>query len=486
VSDGGGAGQAAPAARTKVEPRAWWALAVSGAGFSLISFNTTATNLAFGPISEDFPEASQSTVSWVASIFFIGLASLLLVSGRLADRVGRRKVFRCGLAVFAIGALLSALAPNVWALIAARFIASAGGALVIPSSLAVVLPEFPRDRHFTAITLWSATGPVASAVAPGLSAVILAVSNWRVLFLVSAPIALAALAGGWGVLRESRAEQRSGPLDATGVAVGTVAIASLVFAVSQGANLGWASPPVLAGYLGAAVATPVFLRRCRRHPEPLLNLDVFMLRPVWTANLANFFLNMGALGSWLAWPLFFSRVWGYSPLATGLGLTPGPVMSGILAAYGSALSERFGADRMVRVGSLVPVAANLWAVALLGRTDSYWLLAAPAVGFMGGGWALTQPPLNSAVMSQVGADLYGQANATFNTVRNIAAAMGIAVTVAVLGDPGRPDALDAYRRVFLVFAGVSAACWLVLVLLYPRAPRAPRAPKAPRAGRSAP
>src|SRR5690606_33920979 len=216
-------------ARAAVDRRAWKALAVGGAGFSLISFNTTATNLAFGEIAEDFPGVSLSTVSWVASIFFIGLASLLLVSGRLADRVGRRRVFRLGLAVFAVGALLSALAPDVWTLIVARLVASAGGALVIPSSLAVVLPEFPRDRHFAAVSLWSATGPVASAIAPGLSALVLALSSWRVLFLVSAPIALGCLGAGWGLLGESRAERRGGPLDGVGVLLGTLGIAALVF-----------------------------------------------------------------------------------------------------------------------------------------------------------------------------------------------------------------------------------------------------------------
>lgn len=199
---------------------------------------------------------------------------------------------------------------------------------------------------------------------------------------------------------------------------------------------------------------------------------MFLLRPVWTANLANYFLNLAAMGSWLAWPLFFDRVWGYSTLATGLALTPAPLLSGVVAAYGSQLSERFGADLMVRVGSLVPIAANLLAFALLREEANYWLVAAPAIALMGGGWALTQPPLNSAVMSQVGADLYGQANAAFNTVRNIAGAMGIAIAVAVIGDPGRADVLDAYRRAFVAFTLSAAACWVVLMFLYPRVARA--------------
>ena len=202
-------------------------------------------------------------MSWVASIFFIGLASLLLVSGRMADRIGRRRMFRLGLVAFAVGAVLSALAPNVWVLIAARLVAAAGGALVIPSSLAVVLPEFPRERHAIAVALWSASGPLASAVAPVVAALVLAVSTWRVLFLVSAPIALVALVGGWRVLRESKAEHRGGTLDTIGVLIGTVAIAALIFAVSQGGNLGWASPVVLGAAMAVVVLLPIFIRRCR-------------------------------------------------------------------------------------------------------------------------------------------------------------------------------------------------------------------------------
>ena len=456
----------APATRTT--GRAWKALAMASAGFSLVSFNTTATNLAFSAIADDFTGASPSTVSWVASIFFIGLASLLLVSGRLADRTGRRRVFRLGLGIFAAGAVLSAVAPDVWTLIAARFVAATGGALIIPSSLAVVLPEFPPERHFTAITLWSATGPVASAVAPALAALVLAAASWRVLFLLSAPVAATALLAGWRLLGESRAEERAGTLDWLGVLIGTIAVGALVFAVSQGANLGWLSAPVVAAYAAVAVCLPLFVRRCRRHPQPLLNLDVFLLRPVWTANLANLFLNLAAMGSWLAWPLLFARVWGYSPLATGLGLTPGPIASGLVAVYGARLSERVGADRMVRWGSLVPIVGTLWPVFFLNAAPNYWVGAAPALALMGGGWALTQPPLNSGVMAQVGPDLYGEANAAFNTVRNVAAAVGIAVTVAVVGQARGGDALGGYDRAFLAFGASAALCWLVLVSLHPR------------------
>ncbi|MFN0091358.1 MAG: MFS transporter [Acidimicrobiales bacterium] len=465
------ASAAAGGERVKIPARAWRALAVGSAGFSLMSFNTTATNLAFGDIAAEFADASQATVSWVASIFFIGLASLLLVSGRLADRIGRRRMFRAGLATFAAGAVLSAAAPNVFVLIVARLLASAGGACVIPSSLAVVLPEFPKERHFTAVAFWSASGPLSSAIAPGVAALVLAGSSWRVLFLMSAPIALAALAGGWRVLRESRSERRVGALDLVGVVVGTLGIAALVFAVSQGSNLGWASPAVVGGFVAAALLVPVFVRRCRRHPEPLLNVEVFLLKPVWVANTANFLLNIAGLATWLVWPLYFSRIWGWSKLATGLALTPGPIVSACITSAGGRLSEKYGHEVLVRWGSIVPIVAMVWPLVFLDDTPNYWLGGMPAIALFGAGWALTQPPLNSGVVSRVSSDYYGEVNAAFNTIRNIAGALGIAIAVSIIGSPDRPDAAAAYDRVFLAFTGSVVACWLVLFFVYPKAVR---------------
>ncbi len=457
--------------RPPIPARAWKALAVGSAGFSLMSFTTTATNLAFTEISETFSTASSATLSWVVSIFFIGLASLLPVSGRLADRLGRRRVFRAGLTIFAIGSACSALAPGALALIAARFVTAAGGALILPSSLAVVLPEFPRERHVTAVSLWTATGPLAAAIAPAASALILAVTSWRVLMALSVPIALAALAGGWRVLSESKATTATGRLDFVGVLMGTAAVGSMVFAASQGSTLGWTSPVVLAALLAMATLFPLFVRRCRHHRAPLLNLDVFLMPPVMVANVANFLLNIAGMAIWLVWPLYFTRVWNYSPVQTGLALVPGPIVSGIFTTYGGRLNERFGHEVLVRWGSIIPIVAVMWPLFFLGSDPNYWVSAGPAIALFGAGWALTQPPLNGGVLARVGPDFYGEVNASFNTVRNIAAALGIAIAVSLIGDKNRPDAVAAYDRVFWAFTVSVIGCWLVLFFVYPRVAR---------------
>jgi EmrB/QacA subfamily drug resistance transporter len=450
-----------------VPARAWRALAVGSLGYSLMSFNTTATNLAFGDISADFSRSSAGALSWVASIFFIGMASLLLVSGRLTDRIGRRRIFRAGLLTFAAGSALSAVAPSVYVLILARLVTAAGGAMILPSSLAVILPEFPKQRHPSAIALWSATGPLASTLAPGLSALILAVSNWRVLFLLSTPIALAAFAASFGSLTESQADNRAGKLDLVGVAVGTAAVATVVFGASFGSQRGWASPVIIGSFVASALLFPLVIWRCKTQAQPLLNLDVFTVPAVAVANVANFLLNFAGLATWLVWPLYFARVWHFSQVQTGLALLPGPIVSGFVTAMGGRLAERFGHERIVRYGAFIATLAVVWPLIFLGERPNY-LAIAPAMGLFGMGWSLTQPPLNAGVVNRVSPDLYGEVNASFNTVRNIAGALGIAVAVTMIGKAGRPDPVAIYHRVFVVFAVSVALCWAVLALIYPR------------------
>ena len=155
-------------------------------------------------------------------------------------------------------------------------------------------------------------------------------------------------------------------------------------------------------------------------------------------------------------------------MQTGLALLPGPIVSGIVTTYGGRLSERYGHEVLVRWGSLLPILAMAWPLLFLSATPNYWVSAAPSIGLFGFGWSLTQPPLNTGVLSRVGADFYGEVNASFNTVRNIAAALGVALAISVLGDKDRPDVIAAYDRVFWVFLSSVVACWLVLFFVYSR------------------
>jgi EmrB/QacA subfamily drug resistance transporter len=456
-----------PAPRPVVPGRAWRALAVSSAGAVLVSFNSTATNIAFDDLTQSFPEAGQSIVSWTSSGFFIGLAGFMLVGGRLADRTGRRRVFRLGMAGFVVSALASAVAPTIWVLIGARVLQAVAGAFVLPASLAMILPEFPKERHGTAVGVWAATSPIASAIAPSVAAAMLELASWRWLYFITAPIAAVTLGAGWRLLRESKADAVPGRLDLLGVSGGTTAITLLVFAVSQGPAWGWVHPLVVGSLIVSAVLVPLFVVQSRRHPAPLLNLSLFAERPVWTANLANFLIHVAGMSSWLMWPLYMSRVWGWDKFTIGLALTPGPIFSGITTSTAGRLADNYGYKWMLRIGTVILVAGMGWEWYAIGPHSNYFTSLFPTISAMGTGWAMVSPQLNGALLKHVHHNYWGEANASFNTVRNVAAALGIAVAIGLVGEASGEGAAAAFEPLWAFYTVVMAVLAVVVWLLVP-------------------
>lgn len=450
-----------------VPARAWKALAVSSAGAVLVSFNSTATNIAFDDLTRSFPEAGQNIVSWTSSGFFIGLAGFMLVGGRLADRTGRRRVFRLGMAGFVVSAVLSAVAPTIWILIGARVLQAISGALVLPASLAMILPEFPKERHGTAVGVWAATSPIASAIAPTVAAAMLEFASWRWLYFITAPIAGLTLAAGWKLLRESKADSAPGRLDLLGVSQGTAAITLLVFAVSQGPAWGWTHPLVLGSLMVATILIPLFVVQSRRHPAPLLNVELFKEKPVWTANLANFLIHVAGMSSWLMWPLYMSRVWGWDKFTIGIALTPGPVFSGITASVAGRLSDKYGYTWMLRIGSVILVLGMTWEWYAIEAEANYFTSLFPTIAAMGTGWAMVSPQLNGALLKHVHHNYWGEANASFNTVRNVAAALGIAVAIALVGEATGPGAASNFDPLWLYYVIVMTLMALTIWFLFP-------------------
>ncbi|MDH3731609.1 MAG: MFS transporter [Acidimicrobiia bacterium] len=458
---------AGPAARPVVPARAWRALAVSAAGAVLVSFNSTATNIAFDDLTQSFPEAGQSIVSWTSSGFFIGLAGFMLVGGRLGDRTGRRRVFRIGMAGFVVSAVISAIAPTIWLLIRARILQAVAGAFVLPASLAMILPEFPSERHGTAVGVWAATSPIASAIAPTVAATMLELASWRWLYFLTAPIAAATLAAGWRTLRESKADTVPGRLDALGVTEGTLAITLVVFAVSQGPAWGWGHPLVIGSLVASIVLFPMFVLQSRRHPAPLLNLTLFAERPVWTANLANFLIHVARMSSWLMWPLYMSRVWGWDKFTIGLALTPGPIFSGIATTLAGRLSDNYGYKWSLRIGSCILVGGMAWQWYAIGPDSGYLVSLFPTISSMGMGWAMVSPQLNGALLKHVHPNYWGEANASFNTVRNVAAALGIAIAIGLVGEASGAGAATAFEPLWGFYTIVMALVALVVWFLVP-------------------
>ncbi|MPY92984.1 MAG: MFS transporter [Acidimicrobiia bacterium] len=448
-----------------VPRRAWVGLGLGAAASLVVSLNVAGTNMAFPAIEEAFPDTSRSVLSWTISGYGIGLAAFLLVGGRVADRVGRRKVLLWSCACLLVASVLTAAAPTATTLIALRFVQSVAAAFALPASISVSLPEFPAAWRGRVVSLWSATSSMGAALGPSLAALAVEWASWRAVYLLGVPVLVVVLLVGPGVLSESRAPAGRERLDWLGVAMGTVAVAGVVFAVSQSSSFGWTNPWVLGALVLTAGLLPLFLRRCHAHPEPLLDLEVFKLRTVWSADLANLFFSMAGMSVWLVWPLFLIRVWGYSSLEAGLAISAGPGNALIWSVIAGRIVDRRGPRGLISIGSLMPLVATVWFVLFLGEEPDYLFGLLPGVLLFSTGFGLTSAPLNAAALAGVPDSAYGQVNAGFNTARYLAGAVGTAAVVAILGDS---DEVAAFSRAYVLLAAFALLGAATVWLAYPR------------------
>jgi MFS family permease len=198
-----------PAAQV-ITSRAWRVLAVTSLGVFIVLLDTTIINIAFPAITAAFPAATRPALSWVLNAYAVVFAALLIAAGRLADLLGRRRMFLTGLGVFAVTSAACGLAPTLPALVAGRALQAVGAALMVPTSLALLLAEFPRSRRSMAVGLWGAVGAVAAASGPLLGALLVETVGWRWIFLTNLPVCVLAIAAGRRLLAESTDPQASG------------------------------------------------------------------------------------------------------------------------------------------------------------------------------------------------------------------------------------------------------------------------------------
>lgn len=442
----------------------------------LAAFVGTATNIAVPVLESEFPNAGLTTISWVVSSYNVAQVTFMLLGGRLADRLGRKKIFLTGLAVFAIGAALSGVAPSIELVIVARIGQAVGVALMLPASLATVLPEFPQQRHGAVISLWSSMGVLGAATAPTVTAGILEVSNWRVVFLAAVPIALLAIVAGWRILKPGVVAEDPGPLDVVGAAAGTAAIGGLTFVIVQGRVWGWFDLRIVAILVVAIVSGAVFIRSSRTHPEPLLDLDLLRIPTFTWATTSSALLSMSTSATWFLYPLFMTEVWGYSILQVGLAMTPGPAILVVMAPIAGRLADQYGFRRLMILGATLATLGTAWMAWRLDPDETYVRAFLPGTLGIGFGMAFMLGPANAAALSNVPSAQLGAANAGYNTARMTTSALGVAITAAIIGDTEVGQRLNSFAISWWVMVAVMATAPLLLLLRYPSDQKVPDQP----------
>ena len=426
--------------------RKWWTLIASCTAIFMLLLDVTIVNVALPSIQRGLG-ASFSDLQWVIDGYALTLAGALLAAGSLADRVGRRRVFTLGLAVFTAASLMSGLAAGPLWLDLARGVQGIGGAMIFGTSLALIAQEFHGRERGMALGAWGATTAAAVSAGPLAGGLLTQALSWRWIFLVNVPIGIAAIALTRRRLTESGDGQARG-LDLPGLAALSAGLFLLVFSLIRGNDQGWTSPGIVGSLAGAGAGLGLFVAIEARARYPLLDLGLFR-KPAFTgAALAGFCLHASIFSLFLYISLFFQDILGYTPLQAGLRQLPVTGLLLLVAPTSGRLTARIPPRLLIGTG-LSLISLGLFLMHRLTVTSA-WTALLPGQILAGIGIGLTTPALAATAVAVAPPARAGMASGANNTARQL----GIATGIAALGALFQRQILATLRP---LLAGTPAA-----------------------------
>jgi EmrB/QacA subfamily drug resistance transporter len=442
---------------------------VTALGAFMASLDLSIVNIAFPAIQATFSSDARSSLTWIVTGYAIAFGSLLVIAGRTADRLGARRIFFLGLAVFCAASALCGLAPTLLLLDAGRVVQGCGAAMMLPASLGLLLASVPDARRTIAVARWAGVGALAVATGPTLGALLVTAGGWRWVFYVNLPIGLLAWLAGRSVLPTTPRDVTRAPPDYLGALLVFASLGTLVLALTQGPTWGWSSSAVLDALLVSIVLGVAFVFRCAHHPEPVLDLHLFRSRTFSVANGAMVLYSMAFFGMLLGNILFLTGVWHYSILMAGLAVTPGPLVVAIVAGPAGRLASRVGFRPVLLAGAAVLAGGlALYALRVTEHPDylSVWL---PSTLLVGLGIGLSFPVLGATAVSSLPRDRFSVGSAVNQTARQVGGSIGIAFLVVILGSSVHTP-LGDFVHLWWYAAGMVALSGLVCLALPRRRP----------------
>ena len=444
-ADRGGHRQSA--ANRSGSPRA--TLAAALLGFFVITLDAVVVNVALPTIGRQLG-TGVSGLQWIVDGYTLMFAALLLSAGALTDRIGARRAFGGGLALFVLASVGCGVAPSLGALVAARFVQGTAAAVMMPSSMALIGQAYPdpsRRRH--AVAIWALGGSVAATSGPVLGGV-LTLLSWRWIFFVNVPVGFAALAL---LARAAPSSHHKVPFDRAGQLLAVTAMACLTYGAIEAGAAGWSAPRVLLAFGLAAAALAAFVTSQARGTHPMVPPDLFRSRNAPIAAAVGFTFMVGYFGLPFVMSLYLQQHRGLSSLATGEAFLPMMLIGLVLTPFSARIAERVGSRVLIAAG-LASMTAGLAAIAMLPSSAPVWLLSALMV-LVGLAGPFVSPPVIAVLLNSVPRRLAGTAGGVFNTSRQIGGALAVAVFGALLAQSA--TFMDGLRTSLLLAAGVSLA-----------------------------
>jgi EmrB/QacA subfamily drug resistance transporter len=431
--------QTVPERTDSAYQRRWWTLAVLSLSLVIIGLDNTVLNVALPSLQREF-SATSSQLQWMVDSYVVVFAGLLLTLGALGDRFGRAKALQAGLLIFGGASLWAAYATSAEALIAARAVMGAGGALIMPATLSILIDVFPREERGRAISIWSGVAGIGIGLGPIVAGLLLEWFWWGSVFLINVPIVVIALVAGWWLVPDSRDPEHV-RIDIPGAVLSISAISLLVYAIIEAPGHGWTDPLTLLLFAGAIALVAAFAWWELHTPHPMLDFAFFRNRRFSLGSAAIGITFFALFGTIFAFTQYLQFVHGYTALEAGTRLIPLALGIAIGAGRSHHLVQRFGTTKVVAAG-MVLVAGVLGSFALLEVDTTYWIVGT-LIFLLAVGMGNVMAPATDAVMGAIPEAKAGVGSAMNDLVRQVAGALGVAIIGSIMNTVYRNQMADS-------------------------------------------
>jgi EmrB/QacA subfamily drug resistance transporter len=451
------------------ENRKWWTLGAVTFGLFMIMLDNTIVNVALPSIQRDL-HIGISEVEWVFNGYALTFGVLMLTGGKLADLLGRRRIFIAGLAIFTIASLLCGLASSANFLIGARIFQGVGSALMNPATLSIIAATFPPRQRGAAIGIWAGVSAMALAIGPLLGGVITEHAGWNWIFFINVPVGVLGIVVSRLVIKESRDTSAVQKLDLPGLVTSAVGLFALTYGLIEANSYGWTSARILACFVIAVVGLVAFVLLEHRQRVPMLDLSLFKNGTFTGANLTMMLVGLAMFGVFLYVSIYLQNILHYSAIQAGATFLPMTIFIVILAPIAGKLSDRIGSRWLMGFGMTL-VAVSLLVDSTFDQHSSFWNIL-PALILGGAGMACAMTPTTAAAMGSVSVDKAGVGSAVLNSMRQVGGSLGIAVMGAIIASyvhvsPRDPRAaaqfVQGFQKAVLVASFIAFAAAIIAI-----------------------
>ena len=449
------------------EFRKWWTLLAVAFGLFMIMLDNTVVNVSLPSIERDL-HIGISELEWVVNAYALTFGVLLLTGGKLADLLGRRRIFVIGLVIFTASSLFCGISNSAGLLIGARTVQGVGAALMNPATLSIITATFPPRQRGLAIGIWAGVSAMALAIGPLIGGLLTQHASWSWVFFINVPIGILGIAAAFVFIDESRDTSHEQRLDPLGLLSSGIALFALTYALIEANTYGWGSTRILGLFVIAALFFVAFVLLEQHQRIPMLDLSLFKNPTFAAANAVMLLVGLAMFGVFFFISLYVQGVLHYSPTQAGATFLPMTVLIILVAPQAGRLSDKFGPRWLITVGQALLAVSLLLFSRLEAHSNFYDLL--PAL-FLGGlGMALSMAPLTSAAMGSIPTDKAGVGSAVINSMRQVGGSVGLAVMGAIIASQGAatvraPFTIHGFQLGLRVAAGIAVCGCLIAAVI---------------------